>query len=112
MRDYKVNILKDNQGIDLDIVNGEPAYLDYESQTQDQRAALAAYTVKGTVPGALDYGVGWSQQFTQQNTVLQLNNEVQLAVQNEAVTPNSQGQTYNALLLSHDGAVGAVIMRG
>lgn len=114
MRDFRIDILQDNL-LDIDIVNGEVAYVDFDTRTNDQRAALAVAAIKGTVPGQPDYGVSWTDQFTQQNTVAQLNNEIQQQVQAQAGftgdVPSNTTQ-YNAMVLVHEGEVGAIIMRG
>lgn len=114
MRDFKVDIIE-SQGVDINIVDGEAEYVEYESRTGDQRAALAVYAVKGTVPGNLDYGVSWADQYTQDNTVAQLNNEIQQQLQQEAGfsngAPNVNNQ-YSATTLIHDGEVGVIVRRG
>lgn len=115
MRDFKIVSLE-NQGVDIDIIDGEAAYLDYEAQTGDQRAALAAYTVKGTLPGQLDYGVSWTAVYSGSSTVSQLNNELQLQIQQEAGSVDGESMTtashYQAVVLSSGGEVGALIVRG
>ena len=83
MRDFQV-LIQEDEGLDIDIINGEASYVEYATRTQDQRAALAIYAVKGTVPGARDYGVAWSDQYTQDNTVAQLNNQIQQQLAQEA----------------------------
>ena len=114
MRDFRIDIIE-SQGVDINIVDGEAEYVEYESRTGDQRAALAVYAVKGTVPGNLDYGVSWSDQYTQDNTVAQLNNEIQQQLQQEAGfsngAPNVNNQ-YSATTLIHDGEVGVIVRRG
>lgn len=115
MRDYKI-VAVESQGIDIDIIDGEPEYLDYESQTGDQRAALAAYAVKGTLPGALDYGVSWGEVYSGQSSVSQLSNEVQLQIQNEAGASSENtsvtANQYQGLVATKDGDIGVIIMRG
>ena len=109
MRDFRVDILE-SQGIDIDIVDGEAAYVEYDTRTADQRAALAVYAVRGTVPGMPDYGVSWADQYTNQNTVAQLNNEIQEQAGFTEGAPNTATQ-YNAMLLVHEGEVGVIISR-
>lgn len=114
MRDFKIDIIE-SQGVDINIVDGEAEYVEYESRTGDQRAALAVYAVKGTVPGNLDYGVSWSDQYTQDNTVAQLNNEIQQQLQQEAGFSNGApdvNNQYSATTLIHDGEVGVIVRRG
>lgn len=112
MRDYKLNVVEEGQGVDIDIINGEPAYLAYEDQTYDQRAAIAAYTVKGTVPGARDYGVAWTDQYTQNNTAMQLSNDVQQMVQQESAPSGDGGANYSCMVINNGGSLGAIITRG
>lgn len=116
MRDWKILVI-DESGVDIDVVNGEAAYLDYDTQTGDQRAALAAYQVKGTIPGLLDFGVSWAAQYSQDNTISMLNEEIQqqiaLCAGNAASDKqmNSMSQ-YTSTLLPEGGNVGVLITRG
>lgn len=114
MRDIKLQVLQD-YGLDVDIIDGEAEYLDYENQTSDQRAALSVYASKGTVPGALDYGISWSNEYTPQNTISQLNNEVQLQIQNEAGASEDDilsSSQYMGNIIASAGSVGVIITRG
>lgn len=115
MRDCKVLTIE-NFGLDIDFIDGQPSMLDYADQTGDQRASLCVYAVKGTVPGASDYGVSWADQYSEDNTVTQLNNEIQQQLQtyagatdNNPVTVNT---TYQGTLLSKNGKLAVVITRG
>ena len=114
MRDFQI-LIQEDQGLDIDIVDGEASYVEYATRTQDQRAALAVYAIQGTVPGAPDYGVAWSDQYTQDNTVAQLNNQIQQQLAQEAGftsgAPNTNSQ-YQAQMLVHEGSVGVLVMRG
>lgn len=119
MRDILLKSLSidDISIIDIDIVDGEPVYLDYESQTGDQRAALSVYASKATVPGMLDYGVSWASIYDkEQNTVMQLNNELQQQVQNyagAAAGNNELASTqYAANLLMSEEGIGVIVRRG
>ena len=42
---------KTNWCLDFDIIDGYPRYVPTERNTQDQRAAVAAYMIRGTIPG-------------------------------------------------------------
>lgn len=114
MRDCKL-IVTEKQGLDIDFINGEPAYLDYEDQTNDQRAAVACYMVKGTVPGREDLGVSWGKEFSNEHTVLNLSNEVQQAVQSMAgssTDAKSNAATgYNAQIVIMEGETGVIVTR-
>lgn len=118
MRDVKI-ISFEIDGIsfiDLDIINGEPVWLDEASQTNDQRAALACYACKGTVPGLPDYGVSWGSVYDKSDTTVQLNNELQQqltsyvgSAETDSMLPQTQ---YNATLLQDSGGIGVLIQRG
>jgi hypothetical protein len=114
MRDLRILILED-KGLDIDVIDGEAAYVEYESRTNDQRAALSVYAVRGTMPGLPDYGVSWADQYTQDNTVAQLSNQIQLQLQQEAGfsegAPNTNSQ-YQAQILAQNDSVGVIITRG
>lgn len=118
MRDVKIiSFEQDNISfIDLDIIDGEPVWLDEASQTNDQRAALACYACKGTVPGLPDYGVSWGSAYDKSDTTVQLNNELQQqltdyvgSADTEEMLPQTQ---YSATLLQDSGGIGVLIQRG
>lgn len=115
MRDYKIFGLEDG-GVDLDIIAGEPLYVEQESMTTDQRAALSAYTGKGTIPGNLDFGVDWAQVWNANPNVVMLSNDAQqqIAVCATAETVDSmlpQGQ-YTAQVVPVDGSLGIIVSKG
>lgn len=114
MRDFRLSVIEDT-GLDIDIINGQAVLLDEESQTTDQRAAVAVYAMKGTVPGAEDFGMSWADTYSRNTTSMQLSNEAQLQVQNYAgnsgnsVSLNSQ---YSTLLLQTSNKTSVLVMRG
>lgn len=83
MRDLKL-ITGDAFNLDIDIVDGYPVYLDFENNTQDQRAAVAAYQAKGTIPGMLNEGVDWGALYESQDTMIQIDNQIKQNIQNKA----------------------------
>ena len=115
MRDFKLIVIED-AGVDIDIIDGEAAYVDFESQTNDQRAAVACYMCKGTLPGALEQGISWGSDYSTENTAMLLNNELQQALQNAAGssssgTASTAVSNYAAQLIIKDGASGVIITR-
>lgn len=80
--------------MDIDIVNGFPVYVPDERNTQDQRAALATYMTKGTIPGMPDIGVDWSALYQQNSTILNIDNEIRQNIQRFATTINPSSQSY------------------
>lgn len=114
MRDWRIDVV-DDVGIDIDVVEGEVEYLPQESQTNDQRAALAVYMTKGTIPGALDTGVSWGEQYGKEVTAMQLSNEAQLQVQGCAGGSEDKvlpATSYSATLIGAKGSYGVLITRG
>lgn len=98
MRDLKIIVPEDRDlvdwGMDIDIIDGYPTFLEYERQTQDQRAALAAYTVKGTIPGKPDIGVDWSLLYNQGATIIDIDNEIKQNIQEKAAVVGTATQDY------------------
>ena len=98
MRDLKIIVPEDRDragwNMDIDIIQGVPTLLEYERNTQDQRAALAAYTVKGTIPGKPDVGVDWSLLYNQGATVIDLDNSIKKAIQEKASVIGTANQNY------------------
>lgn len=70
--------------IDIDIINGMPRYVPSVKSTQDQRAALAALICKGTIPGMEEEGVTFGNLLDDDNTLVDLNNQVQRQIQKYA----------------------------
>lgn len=103
----------DEKGIvDIDIIDGEPRYVVDEQNTQDQRAALAAYVTKGTVPGMLDTGVDWSMLETRDKTLIDIDNQVKQQLTNFAVASDaSAGQGYAPMYTKEKGHLAIAIVR-
>ena len=76
MRDIKLFVDEDSNLVDVDVVNGEPVLLDFAEQTGDQRAAVACFISKGTLPGNLDFGISWGQMYTNDSTLIDFSNKL------------------------------------
>lgn len=102
--------------VDIDIVDGQPTYLAEATQTNDQRASLAIYAAKGAMPGELDFGVSWDSIYSQEDTTIQLSNELQQQITEYTGTSSADTflpQTqYNAQLLVSDDGIGVIVSRG
>ena len=72
--------------LDIDIVGGQPVLLPEESNTQDQRAALAAYQAAGTIPGMPEVGIDWGQLCTKDKTLVNINDQIQRNIQDKAIS--------------------------
>lgn len=93
MRDVLVITPSENAqvdwNLDIDIINGQPVLLPEESNTQDQRAALAAYQATGTIPGMSDVGIDWGQLYTKDKTLININDQIQRNIQDKALSEKS-----------------------
>lgn len=95
--------------LDIDIIDGVPRHVPYERNTQDQRAAIAAYTVRGSIPGKPDVGVDWSALYMQDATVLDIDNEIKQNMQKYAATGGTASQQYMPLYLRDKDGVHVVV---
>lgn len=113
MRDLKIIVPEDRDAagwsMDIDIIDGYPTLLEYERQTQDQRAALATYTVKGTIPGKPDVGVDWSLLYNQGATVIDIDNEIKQNIQTKAAVVGTATQSYIPIYTKDDSGVHVAI---
>lgn len=97
MRDLKlITSEKGEYSLDINIVSGYGELLPYENQTQDQRAAVSAYMIKGTVPGYPELGVDWSSLYDKEGsaTLINIDNEIKQAMQKNAVADDGIATMY------------------
>lgn len=81
--------------LDIDIVNGFPKLVPFERNTQDQRAAVSAYTFRGTIPGKPDVGIDWSGLYNgNDETLVNIDNEIKQAIQENAAIPDGPNSIY------------------
>lgn len=87
---------KSNWCLDFDVVDGCPRYVPTERNTQDQRAAIAAYMIRGTVPGKPQLGIGWAGLYQEdyEETLTVIDNEVKQAIQEYAAVPEGPNGLY------------------
>lgn len=114
MRDLLVIIPTDPEAtwtLDFDFIDGVPRLVPAERNTQDQRAAISAYMIKGTVPGMTKLGIDWSQLYTQQSTLLNIDNSVKQNIQQYAGIPGSATQGYIPVYDSKDGKINMYIIQ-
>lgn len=113
MRDLKIIVPQDRTkeawNMDIDVIQGFPVFVDNVRNTQDQRAALAAYMVKGTVPGKADIGIDWSLLYNQNATVLDIDNAIKQNIQKNAGTPSTANQSYLPLYTKDEKGIHVVI---
>lgn len=112
MRDIKLYYIEET-GFDINIIDGEPEYVDYANQTQDQRAAIGAAIEKGSIPGNESFGADWAAVFDKESSLLDLANEVQENVNNVAGGDGQMSGMYMSMLVpKSDGSVTTTVMKG
>ena len=67
--------------LDIDIIEGYPSLLFEEDNTKDQRASLAAYQSKGSIPGMRDSGVDWSGLYEKDISLIDIDNQAKQRIQ-------------------------------
>lgn len=113
MRDFKLIVPEDpskvNWNLDIDIIEGQPSLLPYARNNQDQRASLAAYMVKGTIPGMPDTGVEWDQLYNQNASILNIDNSIKQNIQQFAGTPGAATQNYIPVYTKDDKGIHVIV---
>lgn len=116
MRDLKLITPTDPEAVwslDFDIIDGRPQFVPYDRNTQDQRAAVAAYMSKGTVPGKPDLGINWAGLYSgSEETMINIDNEIKRAIQQYAGIPEGPNSTYVPLYEIKDGKIQLGIFQG
>lgn len=105
---------KSNWCLDFDIINGVPRYVPYERNTQDQRAAVATYMLKGSIPGKPELGIGWGNlyQSDYEETLTAIDNEIKQAIQEYAAVPEGPNSMYVPVYNKQEEGVGVTIYQG
>lgn len=100
--------------LDFDIIDGYPKLVPFERNTQDQRAALSAYTFRGTIPGKPEIGINWGGLYDdKEETLVGIDNEIKQAIQANAAIPEGPNGTYVPVYKTEeDGTIGIAIYQG
>ena len=99
--------------LDIDIINGMPRLVPFERNTQDQRAAISAYTFRGTIPGKPDVGINWAGLYENSDeTLVNIDNEVKQNIQNNAAIPEGPNSMYVPTYETKDGNINITIYQG
>lgn len=119
MRDLMVIIPEKPQeagwSLDFDIIDGYPKLVPFARNTQDQRAAISAYTFKGTIPGKPNIGIDWSGLYENNNneTLVNIDNSIKQAMQENAAIPDGPNSTYvPTYSAEEDGYINVTIYQG
>ena len=100
--------------LDFDIVEGYPKYVPTERNTQDQRAAVAAYMFRGTIPGKPQLGIGWTELYQEDytETLTIIDNEVKQAIQEYAAIPEGPNGMYVPVYQTKEEGIEIAIYQG
>ena len=109
MRD--VLLTYDNDILDLDIVDGEPRYVQYAENTDDQRAAVGAYMSKGTIPGMLEQGINWMDLYAKKSSLIDVDNQTKQQMSSFA-SSESGTSGYTPIYIKEKGQMKIVVVRG
>lgn len=105
---------KANWCLDIDIIDGSPRYVPNDRNTQDQRAAVAAYMFRGSIPGKPELGIGWSDLYQEDynETLTVIDNEVKQAIQEYAAVPEGPNGMYVPVYTTKEEGVEIAIYQG
>ena len=101
--------------LDFDIIDGVPKFVPEVRNTQDQRAAVASYMFRGTIPGKPELGIDWSSLYQNDygETLITVDNEVKQAIQEYAAVPEGPNTMYVPIYgTSKDGTIELSIYQG
>ena len=103
-----------NWCLDFDIIDGYPKYVPDARNTQDQRAAVAAYMFRGSIPGKPDLGIDWSGLYSteERETLIEIDNEVKQAIQEYAAIPEGPNAMYVPLYDATEDGIQLAIYQG
>lgn len=99
--------------LDFDIIDGIPKFVPDERNTQDQRAAISAYIVRGTIPGKPEVGINWAGLCdSKDETLVTIDNEIKQAIQENAATPDGPNSTYMPVYNTKNGGIEVSVLQG
>ena len=99
--------------LDLDIINGVPRFVPDERNTQDQRAAISAYTIRGTIPGKPEVGINWAGLYEgKEETLTTIDNEVRDARRAKAARRDGPNRTYMPVYNTERGGIEVTVLQG
>lgn len=99
--------------LDIDIIDGYPEFLPLDRNTQDQRAAVAAYMTRGTIPGMPDEGIDWSGLYDPNNeTLITIDNEIKQNIRDKAAVENVVANMYLPVYDVTEDGIGLTIYQG
>lgn len=95
MKDLHLQTDPENRwSLDIHVSNGVATELPYNVEDRDQREALMAYFLKGTVPHHRDVGISWADYDLGSVTLIDIDNEIKKAMDAYVAT---EGTTMHAI---------------
>ena len=73
------------------ISDGDFLFVPEESNNMDQRAAISAFVVVGSVYGDKEYGIDWSPYFAKDTGLVNVDNQIKKNIQQNAMPDFSNG---------------------
>ena len=77
--DLEIHVTTDNL-LDIDVINGWPTLMN-TSNTPRQRAAVASYIARGSIPGQTSIGAEWAAYIAGQRSLVEIDNQVKQNIQ-------------------------------
>lgn len=100
---------------DFAISDGDFVLVPEEGNNMDQRAAISAFTVVGSIYGDKEYGIDWSPYFAKDTGLVNVDNQIKKNIQNNAMPDFSNGvaSMYGIQYIpSKNGSMSLRIVRG
>ena len=76
---------------DIALADGDFVFVPTEDNNMDQRAAISAFTVIGSIYGDKDYGIDWSPYFAKETGLVNVDNQIKKNIQNNAMPDFADG---------------------
>lgn len=76
---------------DIALADGDFIFVPEESNNMDQRAAISAFTVIGSVYGDKEYGIDWSPYFAKETGLINVDNQIKKNIQENAMPDLAEG---------------------
>lgn len=115
LKDGTVSDPKEWWTFDIKIVDGDFVFVPEETNNMDQRAAISAFVVVGSVYGDKTYGIDWSPYFAKDTGLVNVDNQIKKNIQQNAMPDFSEGVAamYGIQYIPNDkGSMGIRIVKG
>ena len=99
---------------DIALADGDFVFVPNEENNMDQRAAITAFVVVGSIYGDKEYGIDWSPYLSNDTGLINIDNQIKKNIQQNAMPDlaNGIGSMYGVQYIPKDGNMGIRIIRG